>query len=178
VCSLLAASPDLPGSISVNFSPVQLARAGWLGAFTDALARHGVDPRRIVVELTETAVMSLLAGTRADLTVLRDLGVGIHVDDFGTGFSSISLLRDLPVTGLKLDATFVADLSEDDDAASALSTGLAGLVNGLHLVGVAEGVETEGQHRLLLRQGWSHAQGYLYARPSPQPTLTIPDAAG
>ena len=178
VCGLLATSPDLPGPISVNFSPVQLARAGWLKAFTDTLTRHGVDPRRIVVELTETTAMSLLAGTRADLIALRDLGVGIHVDDFGTGFSSISLLRDLPVTGLKLDASFVADLSEDDDAANALSTGLAGLVNGLHLVGIAEGVETKGQHRALLRQGWSHAQGYLYARPAPQPTLTIPTTAG
>ncbi len=178
VCALLATSPDLPGPISVNFSPVQLARAGWQQAFTDTLARHGVDPRRIVVELTETAFMSLLAGTRADLAALRDLGVGIHVDDFGTGFSSISLLRDLPVTGLKLDASFVADLSEDDDAANALSTGLAGLVNGLHLVGIAEGVESESQHRILLRQGWSQAQGYLYARPSPQPTLTIPTTAG
>ncbi len=178
VCGLLATRPDLPGPISVNVSPVQLARAGWLEAFTDTLARHGVDPRRIVVELTETAVMSLLAGTRADLVALRGLGVGIHVDDFGTGFSSISLLRDLPVTGLKLDASFVADLSEDDDAANALSTGLAGLVNGLHLMGIAEGVESEGQHRVLLRQGWSQAQGYLYARPSPQPTLTIPTTAG
>ncbi len=178
VCALLASRPELPGPISVNFSPVQLARAGWLEAFTDTIDRHAVDPRRLVVELTETAVMSLLAGTRADLTALRDLGVGIHVDDFGTGFSSISLLRDLPVTGLKLDATFVADLGEDDDAASALSTGLAGLVNGLHLQGIAEGVETEAQHRLLLRHGWSHAQGYLYARPAPEPVLTIPGTAG
>ena len=177
VCALLETSPDLPGPISVNVSPVQLARAGWLHGFTDTLTRHGVDPRRIVVELTETAVMSLLAGTRADLTTLRDLGVGIQVDDFGTGFSSISLLRDLPVTGLKLDASFVADLSEDDDVANALSTGLAGLVNGLHLVGIAEGVESEGQHRVLLREGWSLAQGYLYGRPAPQPAPSIPPTA-
>jgi len=178
VCALLAARPDLPGSVSVNFSPVQLARAGWLEMFTDTLGRYGVDPTRLVVEVTETAVMSLLAGTRADLMVLRDIGVGIHVDDFGTGFSSISLLRDLPVTGLKLDATFVADLSEDDDAASALSAGLAGLVAGLHLKGIAEGVETESHHSLLLHQGWSHAQGYLYARPAAEPLLTLPDIAG
>lgn len=151
---------------------MQFAHADWLHGFTDTLALHGIDPRRIVVELTDTAVLSLLAGTKADLTALRDLGVGIHVDDCGTGFSSISLLRDLPVTGLKLDASFVADLSED--ATNALSTRLAGLVNGLHLMGIAEGVESEGQHRILLRQGWSQAQGYLYARPSPQTTLTIP----
>jgi len=174
VCALLASNPDLPGPISVNISPVQLAHPGWLDAFTDTLSRHGVDPRRIVIEITETAAMALQPGTPTDLAMLRGLGVGIHVDDFGTGFSSISLLRDLPVTGLKLDASFAADLSEDDEAANALSAGLAGLANGLHLTGVAEGVESESQHRLLLRQGWSHAQGYLYARPSPTPIVTIP----
>jgi len=174
VCALLATRQDLPGPISVNFSAVQLARAGWLQTLTNTLDRHGVDPHRIVVELTETAVMSLLAGTRADLVALRDWGVAIHVDDFGTGFSSLSLLRDLPVSGLKLDSSFVADLSEDAEAPNALSTGLAGLVNGLHLTGIAEGVETEVQHRILLEQGWIHAQGYLYARPSPHPALTIP----
>ncbi len=174
VCALIATTPDLPGPVSVNLSPVQLARGDWLKALTDTLARHGVDPRNIIVELTETAVLSFLDGTREDLAALRDLGVGIHVDDFGTGFSSISLLRDLPVTGLKLDASFVWDLTEDDDAASALSTGLAGLVEGLHLTGIAEGVETEGQHQVLLRQGWSRAQGYLYARPAAEPVLTIP----
>jgi len=177
VCELLATRTDLPGPISVNLSPVQLGRGGWLKAFTDTLARHGVDPRNIIVELTETAVLSFLEGTREDLMSLRDLGVGIHVDDFGTGFSSVSLLRDLPVTGLKLDATFVADLNEDDDADNALSTGLAALVDGLHLMGIAEGVETEAQHRLLLQQGWSRGQGYLYARPAPEPLLTIPVTA-
>ncbi len=174
VCALLAARPDLPGPISVNFSPVQLARAGWLQMFTETLARHRVDPRRLILELTETAVISLLPGTREDLAALRALGVGIHVDDFGTGFSSISLLRDLPVTGLKLDARFVADLSEEDNAVNALSTGLAGLVEGLHLVGIAEGVESEGQHRVLLQQGWRQAQGFVYGRPLPHPILTIP----
>jgi|GEM_PF-710605 len=177
VCELLASRSDLPGPVSVNLSPVQLARADWLKAFAETLARHRVDPSRVVVELTETAVMSLLPGTLEELVALRKLGAGLHVDDFGTGFSSISLLRDLPVTGLKLDASFVWGLSEVDDAASALSTGLAGLVNGLHLSGVAEGVETEEQHRVLLRQGWSRAQGYLYARPSTEPVLTVPATA-
>ncbi len=173
VCALLASSPDLPGPVSLNLSPVQLAHSGWLRTFTDTLARHGVEPSRVIVELTETAALALLAGTREDLMALRDLGVGIHVDDFGTGFSSISLLRDLPITGLKLDKAFVADLVEDDDAAHALSAGLAGLAEGLHLQGIAEGVESQAQHLALLRHGWSHAQGYLYGRPAPQPVLKI-----
>jgi diguanylate cyclase (GGDEF)-like protein/PAS domain S-box-containing protein len=174
VCALLATRPDLPGTISVNLSPVQLARADWLTSFTETLGRHGVDPRRLIVELTETAVMSLLPGTLVELTTLRDLGAGLHVDDFGTGFSSISLLRDLPVTGVKLDASFVLDLSDDEDAASALSNGLAKLVNGLHLTGIAEGVETEDQHQVLLRHGWDRSQGHLYAPPSASPLVAIP----
>jgi diguanylate cyclase (GGDEF)-like protein/PAS domain S-box-containing protein len=171
VCELLDSRSDLPGPISVNFSPVQLAHANWLQVFTDTLARSGVDPQRIIVEVTETAVMTLLPGTRDELLALRELGVGLHVDDFGTGFSSISLLRDMPVNGLKLDKSFVADLDQDDDATNALSSGLAGLVTGLHLLGTAEGVESEAQDRILLGQGWSHAQGYLYGRPAPEPSL-------
>lgn len=178
VCALLAARPDLPGPISVNVSPLQLAQADFFQLFSDTVARYRVDPRRIIIEVTETAVLSLLPGTREDLEAMRELGVGIHVDDFGTGFSSISLLRDMPVTGLKLDASFVADLSEGDDEVNALSNGLAGLVSGLHLMGVAEGVEYEEQDRVLLDQGWSHAQGYLYGRPAAQPALSVPARDG
>jgi diguanylate cyclase (GGDEF)-like protein/PAS domain S-box-containing protein len=170
VCTLLAARPDLPGPVSVNVSAVQFARADWLDSFTATLARHGVDPSRLVVEVTETAVLSLLAGTRADLAAVRARGVGVHVDDFGTGFSSIALLRDLPVTGLKLDARFVADLSEDEGEFNALSSGLAGLVNGLGLTGIAEGIETDAQARILSSQGWTHGQGYYFGRPGPIPS--------
>jgi EAL domain-containing protein (putative c-di-GMP-specific phosphodiesterase class I) len=126
-----------------------------------------------VVEVTETAVLSLVDTTHADLTALRELGVGIHVDDFGTGFSSISLLRDLPVTGLKLDATFVRDLTDGDSPANALAAGVAGLAQGLLLLGVAEGIETSEQARTLLSQGWTHGQGYLFGRPEPVPRRDV-----
>jgi EAL domain-containing protein (putative c-di-GMP-specific phosphodiesterase class I) len=152
---------------------VQLASPGWRETFVETLARYELDPSRLVIEITETAAMALSARTIEDLTALRDLGVGIHVDDFGTGFSSISLLRDLPVTGLKFDASFVADLSDGGESAHALSDGLAGLVNRLHLMGIAEGVESQDQHEALARHGWSHSQGYLYAHPQPQPVLGV-----
>jgi EAL domain-containing protein (putative c-di-GMP-specific phosphodiesterase class I) len=111
-------------------------------------------------------MMSVLSTTVDDLAHLRDLGVGIHVDDFGTGFSSISLLRDLPVTGLKLDVSFVRDLTAADSQSTALSRGLAGLANGLHLTTVAEGVETQEQAQLLVEHGWGHGQGWLFGRPA------------
>jgi len=144
VCALLAADPDLPGPVSVNVS---------------------------AVELSETAVLSLLDATHSGLVALRELGVGVQVDDFGTGYSSISLLRDLPVTGIKLDRSFVADLTGGDSPANALAAGVAGLAAGLSLDGVAEGVETIEQAATLHAQGWTHGQGYLFGRPEPVPRV-------
>jgi diguanylate cyclase (GGDEF)-like protein/PAS domain S-box-containing protein len=169
VCALLAARPDLPGPINVNVSAVELSSRDWLHHVVDCLGRHAIEPSRLVVEVTETAVLSLLDGTHSDLAELRRLGVGVQVDDFGTGFSSISLLRDLPVTGIKLDASFVAHLTREESAPNTLAAGVSGLARGLHLAGIAEGVETAEQARTLLSLGWSQAQGYLFGRPEAEP---------
>ncbi|MFN8169274.1 MAG: EAL domain-containing protein [Candidatus Nanopelagicales bacterium] len=169
VCARIAASSSLPGTVSVNVSAVQLARVDWAEQVLGTLDRHGVDARRIVLEVTETAVLALLDSTRDDLARLRRHGVGLHVDDFGTGYSSIALLRELPVTGLKLDRSFVADLTAGDSPANALSRGLASLAGSLHLDGVAEGVETADQAGILEEHGWPHGQGYWFGRPEAEP---------
>ena len=176
-CATLAEYPNLPGPISVNVSAVQLSDPGWLGSVMDTLARHGVDPARIVIEVTETAALSLTGAAAAALTTLSGLGAGIHLDDFGTGFSAISMLRDLPVTGVKLDMRFVHDLTTGASQANALAHGLAGLVNGMNLTGIAEGVETAAQADILRTQGWACGQGYLFGRPSPTPAVTALAAA-
>jgi diguanylate cyclase (GGDEF)-like protein/PAS domain S-box-containing protein len=168
-CAMLAGRPDLTGPISVNVSAVQLAEPDWLVGVTDTLMRHGVEPRRLVIEVTETAVLNLPDCARQALASVRGLGIGIHVDDFGTGYSSISLLRDLPVTGVKLDLRFVHDLTTGDSLANALAHGLSGLVNGMHLTGIAEGIETEMQAGILLAQGWQCGQGYYFGRPAASP---------
>jgi diguanylate cyclase (GGDEF)-like protein/PAS domain S-box-containing protein len=168
-CAMLAGRPDLPGPISVNVSAVQLADPDWLSGVTDTLLRHGVEPQRLVIEVTETAVLNLPDSAKEALVYLRSLGVGIHVDDFGTGYSSISLLRDLPVTGVKLDLRFVHDLTTGDSLANALAQGLSGLVNGMHLTGIAEGIETEMQAGILLGLGWQYGQGYYFGRPAAVP---------
>ena len=172
VCRLLAARPALPGTISVNMAPTQITRAGWKDGFLEVVAAHEVAPRRLVVELTETAIMSVDDAAGRDLQALRDLGVGIHVDDFGTGYSSIALLRDLPVTGLKLDRSFTGQMVEDRTA-RVLAAGLAGLADGLQLDAVAEGVETPEQAALLVSQGWRRGQGWLYGRPAPDPVTRV-----
>jgi diguanylate cyclase (GGDEF)-like protein/PAS domain S-box-containing protein len=171
VCALLAARPEL-GPISVNKSPVQIRRAGWREHFVDTLSRHGVDPARLVIEVTETAVLTHLEEVHENLVAVRALGVGLHVDDFGTGFSSIALLRDLPVTGLKLDRSFTSQLGVDSTA-RVLAAGLASLADGLDLVSIAEGVETAEEAEFLRELGWTHGQGYLFGRPAPEPSLEV-----
>jgi diguanylate cyclase (GGDEF)-like protein/PAS domain S-box-containing protein len=171
-CATLAECPALVGTISVNISAVQLTAPDWLNSVRESLARHQVDPTRIVLEVTETAVLNPNVSTRRALTSLRELGVGIHIDDFGTGYSSISVLRDLPVTGVKLDLRFVHDLTTGDSQDNALAQGLSGLVKGLHLTGIAEGIETQTQAEILRAQGWECGQGYYFGRPAPMPVTS------
>jgi diguanylate cyclase (GGDEF)-like protein len=168
VCEDLEAG-RLPGTVSVNVSAVELVSPHWLEGFRSTLAMHHVAPNRIIVEVTETSVLNALDAVSGDLRQLRQLGIGIHLDDFGTGFSSIALLRDLPVTGLKLDRRFVSDLTTGpaDGFAHALADGVATLMNGLHLDGIAEGIETREQADALLRQGWTLGQGYFFGKPAP-----------
>jgi diguanylate cyclase (GGDEF)-like protein/PAS domain S-box-containing protein len=168
-CAMLAARPDLPGPISVNVSAVQLSSADWLDSVTTTLATHRVDPARLVIEITETAALSMTDSALLALECLRGLGVGIHLDDFGTGYSSISVLRDVPVTGVKLDLSFVRGLTPGKSQANELAHGLSVLVNGMHLTSIAEGIETQLQARILGQQGWECGQGYYFGRPAAIP---------
>ncbi|TAK70289.1 MAG: EAL domain-containing protein [Actinomycetota bacterium] len=165
VCRFLAHRRNWPGYVTMNVSAVQLSRPDCAAKITNALARHDLAPQRLVLEVTESAVLNLAPAARADLEMLTSHGVRLLIDDFGTGFSSIAQLRDLPVRGIKLDRSFVADLTDGDSPANRLAEGLAGLARGLGLVGVAEGVETEEQASMLHLLGWDQGQGFLFGRP-------------
>jgi hypothetical protein len=167
VCEDMSRFPGLHETFAINVSAVQLAQPSWLRSVLEVLAATEVDPRRLIIELTETAVMSSRRDLNSDLSTLRDLGIGIHVDDFGTGYSSISLLRDLPVTGLKLDRSFVSALDDTGASSYSLAQGLASLTRSIGLDGVAEGVETPVQAAMLRVMGWKHAQGWLFGKPAP-----------
>jgi len=167
VCLAMLEHPHFARRVSVNISAVQLADPQLVTRIIDCLDTHQIDPARLVVEVTETAVVSQVALAQDTLGRLRDVGIGVHMDDFGTGYSSISLLRDLPVTGLKLDRRFVSELTSHDSDANVLSAGLAGLAAGLGLESIAEGIETEEQARLVQAHGWIHGQGYLFDKPLP-----------
>jgi diguanylate cyclase (GGDEF)-like protein/PAS domain S-box-containing protein len=149
--------------IWVNLAPRCLASEGLVEMVAAALAERGADPGQLVLELTE----STIAGVRtaeARLSALRLLGVGIAVDDFGTGHSSLGRLKALPIDVLKIDRTFVADVAADDRERAIVLTVVA-LGNNLGLATTAEGVETREQLKVLRRLGCALAQGHLFARP-------------
>ncbi len=129
------------------------------------LRRQTPDP--MILELTETALASMQGPARARLAQLVGVGYGLWGDDFGTGFSSVTHLRDLPLTGIKLDKSFTADLTDPQSSSFRIADGLAGLAEGLGLETVAEGVETPTQANRVAAAGWHLGQGWLFGRPNP-----------
>jgi diguanylate cyclase (GGDEF)-like protein len=157
--------PDALHSIAVNVSARQLLDPALPGVVADALARHGVPAAQLTVEITETAVF---AGGRALATVnaLSRLGVRISLDDFGTGHSSLGLLRTCPVDAIKVDKSFVDGLGGTPQQ-EAIAIALTGIADTMGLHTVAEGVETAAQAQRLYELGYRHAQGFHFARPLP-----------
>lgn len=165
--ALGAMSPSSTTHMAVNVSAATLSDPTFAPFVQQALARASVRPERLHLEVTETALLHVTDEVVSGMQALAHLGVSWWVDDFGTGFSSISHLRDLPVQGLKLDRSFTAGLEEGDQRSLRLAQGLVGLARGLALETVAEGVETEVQADILLGQGWSMGQGWYFGRPAP-----------
>jgi diguanylate cyclase (GGDEF)-like protein len=162
----IAALPA-PAFISLNVTGQTLARTEYADLVIAALERHGVDARRLHLEITETMLLTLSDRVVAQMRTLADLGCRWYVDDFGTGYSSISHLRDLPVTGLKLDMSFTRGIGLGDETSRQLAMALVGLANGLGLDTVAEGVETDAEAAFLRTLGWRHGQGWLYGKAAP-----------
>jgi diguanylate cyclase (GGDEF)-like protein len=152
--------------LAVNLSICDLRSAGIVEVVRGALQRSGLAPHRLVLELTEATVASGAASVVANLTWLQALGVRLAIDDFGTGYSSLSYLRQVPAQILKLDASFVAGLDEDEPACAIVGA-IVTMGHALGLEIIAEGVERSGQARQLRRLGCDAAQGYLFAPPQP-----------
>lgn len=158
--------------VSVNVSPRQL-RAADLSAQVDAVLREtGLAPQHLHIELTETAVIGDEARVSALLSRLRNAGVKVWLDDFGTGFSGLSHLRRVPVDGVKIDRSFIADVLRDPDDL-ALTTAIIAMAHSLGIHVVAEGVEKEGQYAILRERGCDLAQGFWLGHP-----MTSHDFAG
>ena len=158
-----AVSDDL--YMSVNVSASQLHDETMLEQVADVLAANGLDGSSLCLELTESVVMEDVATTTRILSRLRQLGVQIAIDDFGSEYSSLAYLKRLPATVLKIDKTFVDSLGRDDSADATLIGSIVAMADALGIATVAEGVETEAQARHLDKLGCGSAQGFLYSRP-------------
>ena len=157
--------------VNVNVAPRQLADPGLVDAVTETLAAHGLPPEALVLEITERVLAGNEPETIEVMNRLDDAGVRLVLDDFGTGYSALSYLRRYPVSGLKIDRSFVSGLNTSADDA-ALVEAIVRLAQTFDLDLVAEGVETGSQSLILSRLGCLKAQGYLYAPPLPAADIT------
>ncbi|MCB9780005.1 MAG: EAL domain-containing protein [Alphaproteobacteria bacterium] len=152
--------------VSVNLSMQQLADRQLIEAVDRALLQSRMPANRLRVEVTEAVVREDLELVVPTLDAMRARGIGIYVDDFGTGVSSYARLHRLPIDALKVDKGFVSGMDVDEDGRS-LVYSIITLARSLGLGAIAEGVETDGQRRALIDLGCRHAQGYLFSRPMP-----------
>lgn len=152
--------------VSVNVAPVQFEDPAFSSIVRDALMEHAVPPVNLELELTESMVVSDPNRAISTMRQLRGLGVQIAIDDFGVGFSSLSLLRSLPVDVLKIDRSFVKDVVPDERD-QALARAIVHLASVMHLKTVAEGIESEEQAAVFEDFGCSELQGFYFHRPAP-----------
>jgi EAL domain-containing protein (putative c-di-GMP-specific phosphodiesterase class I) len=159
---------DVP--VSINVSAHQLRNRDLVSLIKGILINAQVDRGLINLELTESVLLEDLTIAQPVLNDLASYGVGIHIDDFGTGYSSLSYLAQLPVQTLKIDQTFIAQLS-DPGANTKVVEAIIALGKAMDLEVVAEGIETDQQYAIVRRLGCDLAQGFFIARPMPAEQL-------
>jgi EAL domain-containing protein (putative c-di-GMP-specific phosphodiesterase class I) len=159
-----------PMRMAVNLSARQFQRRDLLDTVAAALAETGLPPQYLQLEITEGAAMQDVDLTLAILRELREAGVQISIDDFGTGHSSLSYLKRFPIDVVKIDQSFVQDLTVDPNDAAIASTIIV-MAHALNLKVIAEGVETAEQLAFLRERDCDEMQGFLFSRPAPVPEL-------
>lgn len=151
-------------TLSVNVSAKQFRQPDFVAQVQNVLKRNAVDAERLKLELTESMLLEQIGQTVLTMSALKDIGVRFSLDDFGTGYSSLQYLKQLPLYQLKIDQSFVRDITVDSSDKAIVKTIIA-MAHSLELDVIAEGVETEAQRQLLLSHGCDNFQGYLFSRP-------------
>lgn len=157
---------SVPSSLfmSVNVSAREIQQPGFVGAVEEALAWAGLEANRLIIEITETALIKATSPTVTTLEALRALGVRVVIDDFGTGYFSLSHLRQFPVDALKIASEFV-QVAEGDSRSAALAGAIVALGGSLDIETVAEGIETREHAERMRALGCTYGQGYYFAKP-------------
>ncbi len=156
---------------SINLSPAQMRSPSLISTIVNSLARTGIEPSRVCLEITETVLMKDSEVNLATLHKLRSIGLKIALDDFGTGYSSLNYLRSFPFDKIKIDRCFVDEIDSRQDC-QAIIKSVVGLANSLGISTTAEGVERNEQLEYLKDRGCIEAQGYLYSKAVPQNELS------
>ena len=176
----LNAGRERPLAVAVNISPMQFQRTGFMNEIKAALHASGLPPALLELEVTEGTLMTNTEQAVALLNEVRNLGISVALDDFGTGFSSLSYLRDLPISKVKLDILFIRGISKNAKNA-AIVQGVITMAHHLNLAIVAEGIETREEQMDLQQRQCDLLQGYFFSKPLPfdmlkrlPPTLTPP----
>jgi diguanylate cyclase (GGDEF)-like protein len=175
-CAQIQSWSALPGmshlTVSINVSARQFHQADFVDQVLDTLAKTGVAPDKLKLELTETLLVNNIEDVIAKMDELQSHGIGFSLDDFGTGYSSLSYLKRMPLQQLKIDRSFVRDITTDSSDA-AISKTIVALADSLGLKVIAEGVETTQQRNMLAEQGCLNYQGYLFSKPLPAQQLEL-----
>ncbi len=157
-------------TVSVNVSPSEFSARGFVSDVAQTLVDTGLDPCRLKLEITETAIMEDMESALKIMADLKSLGLKLAIDDFGTGYSSLNYLRRFPVDTLKIDQSFIRELDVDGKVRSIVQA-IVVLAHALEIDVTAEGIETMAQLRTLMETNCDRAQGYLFARPLPAEAL-------
>ena len=155
-----------PGSIAINLSAKLLQSREVVGLVSRAMNIWGAQPASLVLEVTESAMMSDPDAALHTLTALNEMGITLSIDDFGTGYSSLAYLRNLPVGELKIDKSFVLHMAEDQQDRKIVQS-IINLAHNLEMRVVAEGIENQQTLDMLISMGCDHGQGYYIGRPMP-----------
>jgi EAL domain-containing protein (putative c-di-GMP-specific phosphodiesterase class I) len=153
-------------TVAINLSTRLFQQPDLVGEVSAALGEARLSPECLDLEITESSAMQNVEYSATVLRRLKDLGIHISLDDFGTGLSSLSYLKRLPIDHIKIDKSFIQNVFSDDDDAAIVSTVIA-MAHRLKRTAVAEGVETRGQLSFLRGEGCDHGQGFLFSHPLP-----------
>jgi len=153
-----------PGVLALNLSMRQLQKEDFIDTILMLLQETGCQPHWLEFEITEGQIMDDFNVTIQTLNKIKDLGIGLAIDDFGIGYSSLSQLKRLPINKLKIDRSFIRDLPDDDEDV-VISKTIISLSKNMGLSVIAEGVETQQQKDFLLQNGCHYMQGYYYSKP-------------
>jgi EAL domain-containing protein (putative c-di-GMP-specific phosphodiesterase class I) len=158
--------------VAVNVSARWFGHPAFVDGVNRALDLHRVSAKRLLLEITESAMLRLGDDTYRTMQTLHELGIDVAIDDFGTGYSSMAYLKLPAVAYLKIDRSFITGLPGNDNDA-AITEAMLAMSRSLGLTTIAEGIETQGQHDFLVRAGCVEGQGYFYSYPLPADEIRV-----